>query len=63
VWIIKENQIQMDQDIQTLFEPQASRPGWSVPSMDFRTATSLDKGHGHLERRRITVSSQAFQLQ
>lgn len=47
----------MYQDIQTLFEPQQSRPGWSVPPMDFRTATSVEKGHGRLEKRRITVSS------
>lgn len=57
LWMIKENQIQMYQDIQTLFEPQPSRPGWSAPPMDFRSATSFDKGHGRLERGRITVSS------
>jgi len=55
--VIKENQKQMYQDIQTLFEPQTSRPGWSPPPMDFRSASSLDKGHGRLERRRMTVSS------
>lgn len=57
LWIIKENQMQMYQDIQTLFEPQPSHPGWSAPPTDFRSASSLDKGHGRLERRRITVSS------
>jgi hypothetical protein len=57
LWMIKENQVQMDQDIQTLFEPHPSRTGWSAPPMDFRSATSFDKGHGRLERRRITVSS------
>jgi predicted transposase YbfD/YdcC len=46
----------MYQDIQALFEPQASRPSWSVPPTDFRSASSLDKGHGRLERRYITVS-------
>lgn len=57
LWMIKENQIQMYQDIQTLFEPQLSRPGWSAPPNDFRSASSVDKGHGRLEKRRITVSS------
>lgn len=57
LWIIKENQKQMDQAIQTLFEPQSSRPGWSAPRTDFRSASSLDKGHGRLEKRHITVSS------
>jgi predicted transposase YbfD/YdcC len=57
LWMIKENQKQMDQDIQTLFEPSSVRPGWSAPPTDFRSASSFDKGHGRLERRRITVSS------
>jgi len=57
LWMIKENQKQMYQDLQTLFEPQLSHPGWSAPPTDFRSASSLDKGHGRLERRRITVSS------
>lgn len=34
LWVIKENQKQMYQDIQTLFEPQLSRPGWSAPPTD-----------------------------
>jgi predicted transposase YbfD/YdcC len=57
LWVIKENQSQMYQDIQALFEPQPSHPGWSPPPMDFRIATSVDKGHGRLDKRRITVSS------
>jgi predicted transposase YbfD/YdcC len=75
LWIIKENQIQMYQDIQTLFAPQSSGPGWSAPPTDFRTASTFDKGHGRLEKRRITESlllagysewpglSQVFQLE
>jgi hypothetical protein len=57
LWVIKENQSQMYQEIQTLFEPQQSHPGWSAPPMDFRWASSVDKGHGRLEKRHITVSS------
>lgn len=53
----KGNQIQMYQYIQALFEPQPSRPGWSAPPMDFRSASTIDLGHGRLEKRRITVSS------
>jgi hypothetical protein len=41
LWIIKEKQMQRYQDIQTLFEPQPSRPGWSAPPTDFRWASSL----------------------
>jgi hypothetical protein len=54
--MIKEKQKQTYQDIQTLFVPQASGPGWSAPPMD-RTASSIEKGHGRREKRRITVSS------
>ena len=57
LWMVKENQKQMYQDIQTLFEPLSLRPGWSAPPMDFRSASSVDKGHGRMEKRRITVSS------
>lgn len=57
LWVIKENRSQMYQDIHTLFEPQQSRPGWSAPPMDFRSATSEDHGHGRWETRQITVSS------
>lgn len=57
LWVIKENQSQMYQDIQLLFTPQQSRPGWSAPPMDFRGAVSEDQGHGRQERRQITVSS------
>ncbi len=54
--MIKENQVQMYQDLQTLFEPQKSRAGWSAPPTDFRSASCVDKGHGRLEKRRITGS-------
>jgi predicted transposase YbfD/YdcC len=57
LWMIKENQKQMYQDLQTLFEAPSIRPGWSAPPTAFRSASSLDKGHGRLEKRRITVSS------
>lgn len=57
LWVIKENQSQMYQDIQTLFEPQQSRSGWSAPPTDFRSAFSVNKGHGRLEKQHITVSS------
>jgi len=57
LWIVKGNQGGIFQDIQTLFEPPTSHPGWSAPPTDFRTAQTVEKGHGRLEKRRITVSS------
>jgi predicted transposase YbfD/YdcC len=47
----------MYEDLRTLFTPQTSRPGWSAIPLDFRSAQTTDKGHGRLEKRRITVSS------
>lgn len=57
LWVIKENQRQMYEDIETLFAPQQSHPGWSAPPMDFRTAASENHAHGRWETRQITVSS------
>lgn len=57
LWTLKKNQHQMYEDLEVLFAPVNVRPGWSAPPTDFRSASSLDKGHGRLEKRRITVSS------
>src|SRR5947209_14854419 len=45
-------------EIQTLFEPVVTRPGWSAPPIDFRQAQTVEKSHGRREKRRITVSSE-----
>ncbi len=57
LWVVKANQEGLYDEIQTLFEPVVTRPGWSAPPMDFRTAQTVEKGHGRIEKRRITVSS------
>ena len=46
LWIVKDNRHELYQDIQTLFELPTRRPGWSAPPTDFRTAQTLEKGHG-----------------
>jgi predicted transposase YbfD/YdcC/uncharacterized protein (DUF2384 family) len=58
VWVIKDNQPQLRQDIELLFEPEECPKGFSPALKDFRTASTLDKGHGRLEQRHITVSSE-----
>jgi predicted transposase YbfD/YdcC len=55
--VVKANQGGLYDEIQTLFEPVLTRPGWSAPPMDFRQAQTVEKGHGRLEKRTITVSS------
>src|SRR6266566_8138012 len=57
LWVVKANQGELYDEIQTLFEPVVTRPGWSAPPMDFRQAQTVEKGHGRQEKRRITVSS------
>ena len=57
LWIVKDNQPTLREDIERLFAPD--RPtvlGGMVPN-DFEHARTVDKGHGRLEVREITVSS------
>jgi predicted transposase YbfD/YdcC len=56
MWFVKENQKTLYADLEQLFAPPALAPGWSDPGTDFTTATTVEKGHGRLEERTITVS-------
>lgn len=58
VWTVKDNQPQLRQDIETLFEPEKCVKGFSPATQDFRTAETVEKGHGRLERRTLTASSE-----
>jgi len=58
LWVVKANQGGLYDEIQTLFEPVVARPGWSAPPMEFQQAQTVEKGHGRLEKRTITVSSE-----
>ena len=58
VWPVKDNQGRLKVDIEVLFAPESCVPGFSPSHKDFRTATTRDKGHGRLERRTLTASSQ-----
>ena len=58
VWIVKDNQEGLREEIEVLFEePHPPRPGTSALPTDFRTACTVEKGHGRLEKRTLTVSS------
>jgi len=57
VWLVKDNHPQWKQDIELVFQPEACVPGFSPTPKDFRTAQTLDKGHGRLEVRTLTTSS------
>lgn len=58
VWLIKDNQPETLTAIQVLFAPEPCVPGFSPASHDdFRTAETVTKGHGRIEKRVITVSA------
>ena len=59
IWFAKGNQSQMEEDIRLWFEPDVQPiPGLGFPPKDFERAQETNKGHGRLETRTITVSSQ-----
>ena len=57
LWTVKENEKGFYQDIEVLFQPHRKRAGTSAPPNDFRGARTVEKGHGRIEKRTITVSS------
>lgn len=56
VWILKENQPTTYQAIEQLFAPEKPVAGLGCPAMDFQQARTVDKAHGRLEERTLTVS-------
>jgi len=57
VWLVKDNQPQLRQDIEQVFAPEVCVPGFSPTPKDFQTARTVDKGHGRFEARILTTSS------
>lgn len=59
IWTVKGNQPQLLQDLQDWFDTQVARlPGMGCPPKDFRSTTVTSKGHGRIEVRTLTTSSQ-----
>ena len=54
---VKDNEATLRQDIEDLFQPHRRRAGTSAPPMDFRQASTVEKGHGRVDKRTIVVSS------
>src|SRR6266700_3394093 len=57
LWTVKDNEVGLREDIEVLFQPHRTRPGTSAPPMDFHQASTIEKGHGRLDKRSIIVSS------
>jgi hypothetical protein len=59
LWFAKGNQPQLEEDIRLWFEPEPDPlPGQGCLPKDFETVKETSKGHGRLEERTLTVSSQ-----
>ncbi len=57
VWVVKENQERLYQDIARLFAPDHPKPGFGKIATDFQRAQTVDKGHGRIEKRSIQTSA------
>ena len=55
LWTAKENQPTLRADIAQFFEPSRVAKGWHIPDLPCWTAETIEKGHGRIEVRRITV--------
>jgi predicted transposase YbfD/YdcC len=59
IWFAKGNQPQLKEDIRLWFEPEPDLiPGQGRVPKDFEIVKETSKGHGRLEERTLTVSSQ-----
>ncbi len=58
LWLVKANQPGLLGEIEQLFEPLQWGAGFNQPRLEFEKLTQWEKGHGRLEQRTITVSSE-----
>jgi hypothetical protein len=56
LWSVKENQPALLADIEEVFDPAPTAPGWGQAPRDLRTAQTTNCGHGRVETRRLTAS-------
>ena len=55
IWFLKENQPTLRADVAQFFKPAQTGAGWPLPELPRTVATTIDKGHGRLERRTLTL--------
>jgi predicted transposase YbfD/YdcC len=60
LWFVKENQKTLLADLELLFARPHLAKGWADPGTDCTTATPIEKGHGRIEERTITVSRMLY---
>jgi predicted transposase YbfD/YdcC len=57
LWKVKDNQANLREEIQTVFDIEQGKTALKVLPNDVAVATSVDKGHGRIEERKLSVSS------
>ena len=57
LWVVKENQERLYQDIERLFAPDTPLPGCGKLTTDFQSAEQVNGGHGRIEKRSIQTSA------
>jgi predicted transposase YbfD/YdcC len=56
VFPVKENQLKLYKNIQSLFAPEYPKPGFGKIQTDFLQVQKVNKGHGRIEKRTTTTS-------
>jgi predicted transposase YbfD/YdcC len=54
LWFLKDNQPTTLTDVQQFFVAPRVTPGWRQPTLPKQTAEAVQKGHGRIEKRRLT---------
>ncbi len=57
LWLVKDNQPELRQNIEELFVPEPDGFGTGALPTDLTTARTIEKGHGRIEERSLTTSS------
>jgi predicted transposase YbfD/YdcC len=57
LWVVKENQERLYQDIERLFAGDTPLPGCGQLTTDFQRAEKVNGGHGRIEKRSIQTSA------
>lgn len=55
IWMVKDNQPTLREDVERFFDPPREAPGWHPPLMTRETSQQTNKAHGRVETRRLTV--------
>lgn len=62
LWFLKENQATLLADVQRFFEPPQRCAGYALPELPCTVAESTSKGHGRVEKRRLTLMTDEYQF-